>query len=186
MTTDQVSEFEVLRHVAELLDSLNDEAAAQRVVRWSWDKYVGSGFVPLGARVAGETGPRLKKKRKAMAPRKKETIGLVKDLNVKPADRQTLAEFVSEKNPQSVTEKSVVCVYYLSRIAEIDGVSLDHIYTAFKALSWRLPKDLRNMVHQAGSKGWLETKDRNDITVTIMGENHVEHDLPRDKASASA
>lgn len=181
METDQVDEFCVLKEINDLLVSLDDKEAAQRVVRWMWDKYVGPGgpAPQQQAPIARFAGGSSTVRRKGKASKKKESIGLVKDLNLKPADRPSLADFAAEKNPVNMIEKALVCVYYLSQIADVSAVSFDHIYTAFKSLAWRLPKDFRNMVHQAGSRGWLDTKARDDIAVTTMGENFVEHDLPR-------
>lgn len=185
MTTEQVDEFGVLKQANDLLLSLNDKEAAQRVVRWMWDKYVGPSEVPPQQQpLVAQPATRPITIRRRKASKKKETIGLVKDLNLKPADRQSLADFADEKQPASMVDKVVVCVYYLSRISDVSAVSFDHIYTAFKALAWRLPKDFRNMVHQAGSRGWLDTKRRGDIAVTTIGENYVEHDLPKTVAKA--
>jgi hypothetical protein len=33
-------------------------------------------------------------------------------------------------------------------------------------------------LHQAGTSGWLDTSDSEDIKITSSGENLVEHDLP--------
>lgn len=183
MATDQVDEFDTLKRVNDLLIALEDKEAAQRVVRWMWDKYVGLGGPPPPPPIASVGGGPTAR-RKGKASKKKETIGLVKDLNLKPSGRPPFEEFVKEKGPMTMIEKVVVCVYYLSRVAEVGAVSLDHIYTAFKALAWRLPKDLTNTVHQSGSRGWLDTSSRDEITVTTMGENFVEHDLPRSGVKA--
>ena len=64
-------------------------------------------------------------------------------------------------------------------ICDLNPVTADHIYTAFKGLAWRVPSDLVNTLQQAGSKGWLDTANSADIKVTPMGENLVEHDLPK-------
>jgi len=73
----------------------------------------------------------------------------------------------------------VVALYYVANTLKIEQVSIDHIYTFFKAANWPVPADLPNTLHQAGTEGWLDTSDAKDIKVTPIGENLVEHDLPR-------
>jgi hypothetical protein len=47
-------------------------------------------------------------------------------------------------------------------------------------VSWKLPGDLRNSLQKvAYMKGWLDTKDTDDIRLTPQGLNFVDLDLPR-------
>jgi hypothetical protein len=55
------------------------------------------------------------------------------------------------------------------------------VYTCFKNEKWRIPKDLRNMLHQTASEGWLDTSNQDDIKITTLCENLIEQDLPREK-----
>jgi hypothetical protein len=49
-------------------------------------------------------------------------------------------------------------------------------------MKWRVPADLANTLQYTASKdGWLDTKKMDDIKVTTIGENVVEHDLPPGK-----
>ncbi len=36
-------------------------------------------------------------------------------------------------------------------------------------------------MHQAGSAGWLDTADSEEIKLTSMGENLIEHELPKEQ-----
>jgi len=63
---------------------------------------------------------------------------------------------------------------------KLAGVTLDHLYTCYKNVGTPVPTDLLSSVRDtARHKGWLEASDTNAISVTVGGENHVEHDLPR-------
>ncbi len=56
-------------------------------------------------------------------------------------------------------------------------MTLNHIYTAFKTMAWPVPSDLANASQRAGSKNYLDSKNRDDIGLTTHGENLVEHQL---------
>jgi hypothetical protein len=62
-------------------------------------------------------------------------------------------------------------------------VTVSAVYTFFKTLNWPLPADLKNALQQAGSAGWLDTADAENIKLTSTGENLVEHSLPPSKKS---
>jgi hypothetical protein len=114
---------------------------------------------------------------------KKGSFSMVKDLNLRPQGKTGLKDFCAEKAPESHVEKCTVSVYYLSNDLGISAVDMDHVYTCYKHMSWRLPANLSNMLAQAGSKGYLNVADRANITVTTHGDNLVEHDLPKEKPS---
>jgi hypothetical protein len=110
--------------------------------------------------------------------RGKQSFSMVKDVDfVKGAD-VSFKDFVEEKAPGSQVEKVLIAVYWLSRRAAISPVTIDHVYTAFKTVSWPVPADLANKLSQAGTKGWLDSRSRDDLKVVVGGENHVEHDMP--------
>jgi hypothetical protein len=114
--------------------------------------------------------------------KKSSALTMDKSLNLKPKGKKSITDFMDEKCPSSVMEKSTACVYFLRNELEIAPVTENHVYTCFKRLGWRIPKDLRNMMAQAASKqGWIDTSDYADIKVTPHGENLVEHDLPKKK-----
>ena len=62
---------------------------------------------------------------------------------------------------------------------ELANVTLSGVYTFFNSLSWPVPADLKNVLQQAGTEGWLDTADSEDIKITSLGENLVEYELPK-------
>ena len=179
MITEPIDEITSLKIVSDTLEGLNDKAAAERVVRWAWGKYVGQS-TPAQPPKRGTRAkvPKAKPKGRSKG-KKKEALSLIKDLNLKPTNGLSLADFVAEKGPTSIKAKIAVSVYYLVTHASVDPVTINHVYTSFKWLAWRLPSDLKNMIQQTGSSGWLDTGDLNCIQLNSMGENYVEHDLPK-------
>ena len=113
------------------------------------------------------------------AKARKTSFSIVNDLNLRPKNKQNLKDFAAEKGPASHIDKCTVSVYYLINTADIEEVTMDHVFTCYKHMSWRLPSDLSNMLAQAGTQGYLDVTDRTNIRLTTHGENLVEHDLPK-------
>lgn len=115
--------------------------------------------------------------------KKRAGFSIVVDLNLRPAGKQSLAEFVAEKGPKGIQENVAAAVYWMQHIAQLGSISTDHIYTCFKTQKWRQPTDWANAISVAGSRHvWIDTGDRSNIKMTAIGENLIEHDLPRKKA----
>jgi hypothetical protein len=116
---------------------------------------------------------------KAKGSKKAKTIiSMDKNLNLSPPSKVSAVQFANEKSPTNVMQKCVVAVYYLRETIELEKVSAQAVFTFFKHLSWPVPADLRNTLAQAGTAGWLDTANSNDIKLTSLGENLVEHNLP--------
>lgn len=179
-----MSEVDVLKAVDNALTGLDDGSARDRVLRWAWEKY-SSKPVP-----AAEDDRALEKKRvKKGAPKKKAgakkakgktTPSIVKDLNLKPRGKKSFDAFASEKKPGSNQEKCTVAVYYLRSELGLSEVSASHVLTCFKHAKWRVPANVPNTLQSTASvQGWLDTGNMEEIKVTTIGDNLVEHDLPK-------
>lgn len=134
---------------------------------------------PSGLAAANGTGTAKRTARKSAGSRAKQSFSLDKDLDMVRGGPKSLKNFVGEKQPKTVLDKVLVSVYWLTRILEGDQpATLDRVYTCFKHMEWPIPSDLANTAQQAGAKGWLDSRKRDDIKVVIGGENRVEHELP--------
>lgn len=185
----KVSEVEALKALDDALAGLEDAQARDRVLRWAWEKY-STRSTPLEEeddtedRESSPSARRRKKtatKKKQLKPggKKKSSLSIEKDLNLKPKGKKSFDEFVAEKQPKANHEKCTVAVYYLLHELSLKAVGATHVYTCFKHMQWRVPADLPNtLASTASSKGLLDTKKMDDIKVTTIGENLVEHDLP--------
>ena len=115
-------------------------------------------------------------------PRKKNTAALQidPDLNIRPQGQLSLLDYADEKKPASLKEKSMVIVSWLEEKAGHNPTSIDQIFTCYKAMKWRLPSNLKNHLQTLSAhEQWLRTSDSNSITLTTLGSQFVEHDLPR-------
>lgn len=112
----------------------------------------------------------------------KENYPIIKDLDLsgKDSDGKSLKEFYNEKSPASFTDKNVVFVYYLKKIAKILAVNLSYIFTCYSDVGSRKPNAFKQSIADTSSKnGWLDTSSFENIDVSIRGQNHVEHELPQ-------
>jgi hypothetical protein len=117
--------------------------------------------------------------KKATAAKAKQTFTIDKALDLVNGGSKSFKAFVEEKKPANNHEKCLVSVYWLTRVAAAPKpATADQVYTCFKDAGWKVPGDLINALQQAGTKGWLDTKKRDDLKVVVGGENHVEHDMP--------
>lgn len=158
-----------------------------RVLAWAQAKYGASVQVTPQApstpapaqQVAASDNPKTKSGSNGKSSKKSKTIiSMDKTLNLSPNGKQSAAQFGAEKSPSNVIQKSVVAVYYLRDVLELEKVSVEGVFTFFKTLSWPVPADLKNTLQQAGTHGFLDTSDSQAIKLTSLGENLVEHELP--------
>lgn len=115
------------------------------------------------------------------SPRRSAPPKQLKDLDLTPRGKVSFADFVNAKQPKTNHDRNVLSVYYCDRILEVGAVSVDHVFTCYRDMSWRLPSpNLNNGLALTSSrKRFLDTADASNITLTSKGLNHVEHDLPR-------
>jgi len=177
-----MTEIDALTKIDKLLETVTDSAARDRILNWIWDKHASS---PSPQQKVGESGGKRKKKqgkkkqRKKKGTQRRSTLSIVKGLDLKPKGKTSFADFVKEKNPSSNQDKCVVSVYYLRHELGNKAINANDVFTCFKAANWRVPADLENtLAVSATRKGWFDTSDRQNIKITIHGENFVEHDLP--------
>ena len=175
-----MSEIDSMKKVEEALEPL-DEAAKKRVLDWACSRYLGQQAItpdtPLNTGSIKSGGG--KKKAAKKKPKTKSMPKQIKNLNLNPSGKQSAKEFSLEKKPSNARQKCVVAVYYLRDIIGEPSVTTDHVFTYFKTAGWPIPTDLVNTLQQAGSTGWLDTADALNILITPIGENLIEHDLPK-------
>jgi len=109
---------------------------------------------------------------------------VVKELDLRPKGKKSLADFAAEKNPTSNHDKTAVALYYLANEANVSPVTRDHVFTAYREMGWKIPTDFANSLQQtATKKRFLDTSDAENLRLLTPGQNRVEHDLPEQKKS---
>lgn len=112
----------------------------------------------------------------------KESISLIKDLNLRPSGKKSFRDFFDEKKPGPANAFNAVAVYYLSEILQMTGITPSHVYTCYKEVNVRPPEAFVQSLKDTASKnGYVDTSDTNNIKIPLRGKNYVEHDLPKPK-----
>jgi hypothetical protein len=96
-----------------------------------------------------------------------------------------LREFYAEKNPSNHYEKTVVFVYYLTKINKQTEVKYGEILSCYEEVDEKKPSITDIIKNTIRYKGWLEPGSSKFITrLTISGENFVKFDLPQQKKTS--
>jgi hypothetical protein len=179
-----MTEIEALKTVDEVLSGLTEDGARDRVLRWACEKYMArTTTLPSTAPQSPASNTAERARQTKSKSRTKTSSGpsptIVRDLNLKPKGKTSFDQLVAQKTPKSNQHKCVVAVYYLKHEINVPSITIDHIYTCFKHMQWRVPSSLANtLAYVASVHGWLDTRNMADVKMTTIGENLVEHDLP--------
>lgn len=107
----------------------------------------------------------------------------VRDIDFRPADKQSFKDLVAEKQPATIDQKNVVALWWLEQIAEIQEIGVGHVLAAYKECDWREPSHPDNALQVTASREhWLDTKNMKAIATTPSGRNVVQHDMPLQKS----
>lgn len=181
-----------LEEIAELL-KLFPEALQQQVFNLVIEDRVaeplGSGEDGDQADPGGNAGVGKREAPATPAPRRTRRRGgsgtthsLLGDLDLRASgSRPAFVDFVKEKAPTSDAEFNTIAVYYLSRLCGIADISQNHLYTCYKTAKRKVPTNMAQSVRNAHDRTSSLEFDRGpkNIRLTTIGENMVEHDLPR-------
>lgn len=138
----------------------------------------------------GEKAPRRARAAKKNAsmkaqPARRSTssaISIRTDINFRPDNIATLKTFVAEKKPKSLYSKIAVIIFWLIEHSDEQTVDAGAVAAGIREIGERQPADLGNTLSiTAGSRyGYINARNRNDLTLTVLGDNLVRHDLPAD------
>jgi hypothetical protein len=177
MQMSSLSEIDAMKAIEDALKGFDDEATKKRILNWAWAK-----FLPAVQQPNQEESKQILKikKNKKGKPTAKTSPSIIKELNLKPKGKKSFVDFANEKQPSLHPEQCAVAVYYLQHELEIPKIGVNHVFTCYKAIGWRLPADFINKLQWiASQKGWIDTSNMEEIKITTHGTNLVEQDLPK-------
>lgn len=116
---------------------------------------------------------------KSKTSNKSLSYQIMQTLNLKPAGKKSLVDFSSEFSPKSNFEYNLLFVYYLDKVLNEKNISVNHLYTCYKELGLQVPNIYQSIADTKRRKGWIDTKDMNDLKVPITGENYLEHNMKK-------
>ncbi len=107
----------------------------------------------------------------------KSSPSMVINLNLSPKGQESLKDFIEKRDANNARKLNAVFVYYLQKIAGVENITPDHIYTCFKQMGIKVPTNMpQSLFDTKHAKGWIDTSNLNDIKISPAGENFVEHD----------
>ena len=110
-----------------------------------------------------------------------QTTGqLLKDLDLsgRGVTNQKLKDFVAQKNPKTNIQKTAVFLYYLQHIMSIEEITIDHIFTCYKNMGYRMPDNLhQNLSDICSSRYGYANRTDGKFSMTVRGDNYIEHDI---------
>jgi len=106
---------------------------------------------------------------------------LVPDLDLKK-----LKAFMEPYDPQNHADRTVLFVYFLKEELKKDPCTASEIFTCYRMLKEKAPVAFgQHLIDTRGKKSFIAYTNANDISITTVGTNHVEHDLPKKKVEAA-
>lgn len=106
------------------------------------------------------------------------------DVNLHPDGQPSLKDFFREKKPKTDPQKYICIIHYMRNHAGVEAVSTNHIYTAFKQLGQKVPNIQQGLRNTRARYAWVQFTGRGCVALTRIGENAVEHELPREVEEA--
>lgn len=94
--------------------------------------------------------------------------------------RPSLAEYMDTKLPITNEERNLVFLYYLQFMLKLGQITIDHIYTCYKAVKIRAPLSMENSLEStAKQRRWIKANKNGTFKVTPAGKLYVEKQLPK-------
>ncbi len=107
---------------------------------------------------------------------------IVKDLDLTGGSKsESLRDFCAKYVIKTNLERNLVFTYYLANVLNLEGFGMSHVFTCYRNIpGTKIPGNLKQSLYDTSSKGWIAVKSiDDDITVPVMGINHIEHDLAK-------
>ncbi len=173
-----------LQEIAKLLGNY-PESLQKQVFDLLMDRYLGKsgdGDRPSNERKQKHSGSRKSKTKKT--PARKESFKIVKDLNLRGnKETPSFRTFVDQKKPRSNLQFNTVSIYYLKQMLQLEKVTPDHVYTCYREVTRRPSGKFQQSFWDTSRRyGYIDTSKMNDLGITLLGTNFVEHDLPASKS----
>ena len=137
-----------------------------------------SATMPTLQSTAESTTPAAKK-RSAGARRATTQPKMLATLLTSKDEIDSLREYFDLKKPSSQVEVFAVLTLWLKNNKDLPDASIDEMWTLYKVLNIKQPKNLMQTFRDGKSKkSYFESADNGRYFITSFGETFVDHDLP--------
>ncbi|WP_193051452.1 hypothetical protein [Pseudoalteromonas undina] len=125
------------------------------------------------------------KEKKKKAPRKAPAVKNIPPIPINLKGHEggvSLMDFIAEKQPKldNAQELITVFIYYLVKLGGLNEVLPGHIISCYNEIKERKPSNTPQiMANIKNRKAYIDSaEEKGSYTISITGENLVEHDLP--------
>jgi hypothetical protein len=125
-----------------------------------------------------------KKPKKGAAGRVKGTTGSLaykidENLNLLPKGKETFMAFYKKYEAKNVPAQILIMTYYLEKIALVKNINENMLYTCYKEAKALVPNISTALKNIGRRQRWINTSDHNNLTVSLSGENTLEHKMKK-------
>jgi hypothetical protein len=118
-------------------------------------------------------------------PAKKPEYNFLEELELSSTNSHpSLVEFMDAKFPITNEERNLVFLYYLQYKLDIKAITIDHIYTCYRAAKIRVPLNIEHSVQSTAEQHrWIKVAKNGHLSLTPSGKLYVEKQLPKTRKS---
>jgi len=100
------------------------------------------------------------------------------DFNFRPTGKESLKDFHGRYKVSTSMQNNLVFAYYLQEILN-EQITENHIYSCYKYLGIKIPSFPSTLNDTKRIKGWIDTSNYDNIKVTRVGINFLEHEMAK-------
>lgn len=108
-----------------------------------------------------------------------QSYSLLTSLNLLPKGKESLKDYFVKFETKTNFDYNIVILNYLKNELHEQNVGSNHFYTCYKSLSLKVPNIIQSLRDTKSRKGWIDTTNSDDITITVAGENYIDHEIGR-------
>ena len=137
-----------------------------------------SATMPMAQPVSEQTVVQ-SKKRTTVAHRSVTQPKMLATLLTSKEEIDSLRDYFNQKKPVTQVEIFAVLTLWLKNNKDMPAASIDEMWTLYKVLGLRQPKNLIQTFRDGKSKkSYFESAENGRYFITSFGETFVDHDLP--------
>jgi hypothetical protein len=98
----------------------------------------------------------------------------------KNLDTAKLGTFYGQFDPKNNSDKILIFLKFITEELDQENPNTDQVYTCFKKTGEKIPKAYAQAFYNMSSReGYIDFRSSTDIVITIVGDNHFNHDLKK-------
>lgn len=108
-----------------------------------------------------------------------QSYSLLTSLNLLPKGKVSLKDYFLKYEAKNNFDYNIIILTYLEKELKEENIGINHFYTCYKHLNLKIPNIVQSLRDTKNRKGWIETANSDNMTVTVAGENYIDHEIKR-------